>query len=203
MKLLPTAACIGAAALAASLSAAHSAEADTTLGWLEHATIAPSGLQVDAKLDSGAKTSAIHAEILRGPGAPTDEAEEDENGETLDVEPRRDKMETVVFRLSNEDGESTTLEREIVRYVNVKLRGSGVDRRPVVMLELCLAGVPIAGEVNLTDRSRFNYPLLVGRTMLAQADILIDPRKIYTVDSVCPEPDASEADEASDEEADG
>ena len=187
------------AALLTALAVGSEALAETTqLGWLEHARIAPSGLKVDAKLDSGAKTSSIHAEILRGPSVASD-LPEDENGDPVEVPDDEEPVETVVFRLTNEDGESTTLEREVVRYLSVKLRGDGVDKRPVVILDICLAGVKMTGEVNLTDRSKFNYPFLVGRTMLAKGDILIDPRKIYTVPATCEdaEPEADD-DESTD-----
>ncbi|MEM6851599.1 MAG: RimK/LysX family protein [Pseudomonadota bacterium] len=185
-------------ALALSLAGGALANEDGfQRGWLEHAQIGPSGLNVDAKLDSGAKTSSIHAEILRGPGGEDEELEEDEeaaDGSEADAPPPAPKADTVVFRLSNEDGENMILEREIVRYVRVKRRDGSLDERPVVILELCLAGLPISGEVNLTDRSRFNYPLLVGRTMLADADVIIDPRKIYTDETPCPEAETTPAD---------
>jgi len=174
--------------LAAGICPSAIAQDTTTLGWLEHASIAPGDFRVDAKLDTGAKTSAIHAEILRGPSRPEDLAE-DENGATIDGEQAEDQPETVVFQLSNEDGETMTLEREVVRYVRVKLRRAGFDRRPVVLLDLCLAGVRLSGEVNLADRSRFNYPLLIGRTMLADAGVIVDSRSTYTQENQCAEPE--------------
>ncbi len=50
--------------LAVGLSSASEAPDVHTRGWLEHARVMPNGLLMRAKLDSGAKTTSIHAEIL-------------------------------------------------------------------------------------------------------------------------------------------
>ena len=42
----------------------HADEQIHILGWLEHANVTSVDIRMDAKLDTGAKTSAIHAEIL-------------------------------------------------------------------------------------------------------------------------------------------
>lgn len=189
-------------------------------GWLEHARLMPVNLLLDAKLDPGARTSSIDAEILRGPepmddadeteevdedaeddaDEPDDDdetaedesaAEDDESERDVDLAPP-DRRETIVFRVTNETGRTRTLEREIVRYVEVKLRGGGTVRRPVVWLGFCVAGVWLEGEVNLADREGFNYPLLVGRNMLAAGGVLVDSRETYTRRSRCEPPDDSD-----------
>lgn len=196
-------------------------------GWLVHARLEPVNLLLDAKLDSGAKTTSIDAEILRGPGeldpdeidedaidddvaglidldAAVDASEEEDSvdeeaeDETIveeEAEEERPKNakpkrpETVVFRITNESGRSRTLRREVVRYVEIKARDGRTIQRPVVELSFCIAGVRIKEEVNLADRSEFNYPLLVGRNMLDKAGILVDSRDIYTHKARCPKPD--------------
>ncbi len=173
-------------------------------GWLEHARLMPVNLLLDAKLDPGARTSSLHAEILRGPDEFVDEEvfeDEDEEIEIDDAgddavdEPEttertsRSPRESIVFRVTNETGRSRTLEREVVRYVEIKTRGGGAIERPVVILGFCVAGVWMHGEVNLADRSGFNYPFLVGRNMLADAGVLVDSRETYTRHSRCEPPD--------------
>ncbi|MEL7451903.1 MAG: RimK/LysX family protein [Pseudomonadota bacterium] len=164
------------------------------LGWLEHATITSVGIRMDAKLDTGAKTSAIHAEILsRDSLAETDEielrAENDDDEEMLDFDPDQDienqTTRVVLFRVSNEEGEERILEREVIRTVRIKRRGGGVERRPVVELDLCIAGIPVEGEVSLADRTTFNYPLLIGRDMLDDGDIAVNPDSDYTAAAKC------------------
>ncbi|MEM6412783.1 MAG: RimK/LysX family protein [Pseudomonadota bacterium] len=164
------------------------------LGWLEHATIESVDIRMDAKLDTGAKTSAIHAEILSRDDLSEEEqlelhTETDEDEEMLDFDPDDANVQgedrTVVFRVSNEEGEERILEREVVRTVAIKRRSGGVERRPVVELDLCIAGIPVVGEVSLADRTRFNYPLLIGRDMLDDGDIAVNPDSDYTAAARC------------------
>ena len=158
----------------------------------EHANVTSVDIRVDAKLDTGAKTSAIHAEILSRDALNEDEVRElgletDDDEEILDEsdveEDNRGKV--VVFRISNEDGEDRILEREVIRTVSIKKRGGGVEKRPVVELELCIAGILVDGEVSLADRTTFNYPLLIGRDMLEEGDIAVNPDADYTASARC------------------
>jgi hypothetical protein len=202
-----------AAGFAALGSVASAQQEQPVRGWLEHAQIG--GLSLDAKLDTGARTSSIHAEILHGPdlnalasvdAEPTVESEQAAEPDApatvggLDVEVIEDESqpefeeievadaggdETIVFRITNEQGETSTLQRTIVRYVEIKNRDGTTQRRPVVEIAACVAGVPVIGEVNLADREDFNYPFLVGRNMLEAAGIVVDAREIYTRSARC------------------
>ncbi len=162
------------------------------LGWLEHASVTSVNIRMDAKLDTGAKTSAIHAEILSR-DALNEEQVRELRGETDDDEEILEEItdvdnsagKVVVFRISNEDGEERILEREIIRTVSIKKRGGGVEKRPVIELELCIAGVLVEGEVSLADRTTFNYPLLIGRDMLEDGDIAVNPDADYTASARC------------------
>lgn len=144
------------------------------LGWIENAIVMDVGLPIVAKLDSGARTTSINADILK-----IIKAKKDETG--------KKRPGRVVFSLTNGDGETTTLEKKIVRWVRIKNRPKDLRRRPVVTLKLCLAGRAVEGEVNLSDREGLNYPLLVGRNMLRPTKILIDSRNKFTHDPDCPD----------------
>jgi len=199
---------LAAAALGFGASAQAGGDDRPVRGWLEHARLEPTGLKIDAKLDSGARTSSIHAQILRGPGSTADDDEEivlDEEVEDTDavvevsavraladadeeIDEGDDDSNTIVFRITNEEGQSSTLQREIIRFVEIKGRDGANQRRPVVEMTVCLAGVWVTGEVNLTDREDFNYPFLVGRNMLEASGILVDAREIYTRRARCADP---------------
>lgn len=135
------------------------------VGWVEKVRLTEVGSVVRAKMDTGAKTSSIDAEIIdiRKTGKP----DGDKPGET------------VVFSITDEDGKSKTFEREIQRYVRIKLKGSGYVRRPVIHMEFCIAGRATREEVNLANRENFVYPVLVGRNMMAHAGLVVNPSRRY------------------------
>ena len=179
-------------------------------GWLEHARVMPDRLLMTAKLDSGARTTSIHAEIIFkggiGTASPLPESDDEnedrmveELGSQPDDDPPGDEIsdindavvselmpETITFKLTSKGGKEIILTEKVVRWVSIRRRGGGSIVRPVVMLDLCIAGRVVRGEVNLADRSGFNYPLLIGRNMLKKAAISIDAREIFAEKRACP-----------------
>ena len=57
----------------------------------------------------------------------------------------------------------------------------------MVRLGICIGRVLKYTEVNLVDRSGFDYPLLIGRSFLTD-DFLIDPGKTKTLEPNCEAP---------------
>ena len=51
--------------------------------------------------------------------------------------------------------------------------------RPVIALDICMGTALRSIEVNLTDRSAFQYPLLIGSEALKRFDALVDPSLKY------------------------
>ena len=168
------------ASLSAFLLAGGTAYADTAdamdgknlLGWLEFVRVSDLDIRLDAKLDSGATTSSIHAIIVSAP----DRKKFDDEDEPRDI----------IFKVVNDKGVERTVESEITRWAAIKTKKGGVLYRPVVELELCLGGIPIEGEVTLADRGHFNYETLIGRNMLKSAGIVVDSSEIYTNKARCP-----------------
>jgi hypothetical protein len=189
---------------------AQAAEDTHIRGWLEHARVMPDRLLMTAKLDSGARTTSIHAEILfknsnvvAAPSSSDEDESEDRMVEELGAQPDDDPPgdeisdiqdavvselmpETITFKLTSKGGKEIVLTEKVVRWVSIRRRGGGSIVRPVVMLDLCIAGRVVRGEVNLADRSGFNYPLLIGRNMLKKAAISIDAREIFAEKRACP-----------------
>lgn len=150
-------------ALFAALSLGAVAQERQTAGWLEWVVLEPWGLKLKAKLDTGAKTSSLHAvdiEYFRRAG------EEWVRFKTFD--PRR-------------PSEPVTIERPLLRDVRIKRHGAAYQKRPVVALDLCLGDKLVSAEFSLIDRKRFNYPVLLGRSLLKQERILIDPTTTYAL----------------------
>jgi hypothetical protein len=149
------------------LSAAASlpAQAAAVFGWVEWAYIEPHHIHVKAKLDSGAKTSSLSA---------------------INIERfERDGAIWMRFHvpISASDGgtekpQLIEMERKLEREVLIKRHGSGPARRPVVVINVCLGEQSFDTPVTLTDRSRFNYPLLLGRSAL-RGRVLLDAGQTY------------------------
>lgn len=145
------------------------------LGWLEFGIIQPGGAKVDVKLDTGAKTSSMHA---------------------LDIEIIEKKGKKYVrfrFDTGYDDDEDErydlTLERPLVREVVIKRHKKNNQVRPVVMMEICLGGQMYEGEFSLVDRTRFNYPVLLGRRLLAKS-VIVDPASTFTKQPNCSSSDS-------------
>lgn len=122
-------------------------------------------VRFEAKLDTGATTSALntdgdHEEYLRD-GAPW-----------------------VRFSVKNSKGVTLKVDARITRYANVKRAGTADDRRPVVKLPACVAGVKKTEEFTLTDRTGMDYPILIGRNFMG-SDILVDSGKTGLTTGKC------------------
>lgn len=125
-------------------------------GWVEKAELEPSGVEVKAKLDSGALTSSLHAENIE---------RFEKNGEewvrfTTEVE-AEDKDEMV----------SLTYEKPLFRNVII-IGAGGEERRPVVLVKICMGGTYYEEQVSLENRDEFNYPLLLGRRTIQHLGLL-------------------------------
>jgi len=133
-------------------------------GWIEKAVLYPQGIVLHAKLDTGAKTSSLHAS----------------DPEYI----TRDGKEWVRMNVTNRDIETVMIEAPIVRNVKIKRHFGDKQSRPVVLLDLCIGNVRKTEEVNLVDRAGMNYQLLIGRNFLEGA-LLIDSGETYRLSPDC------------------
>ena len=109
-----------------------------------------------------------------------------EIGETF----TRDGDDWVRFRLGGKDASDKVFEHKVSRISKIKSRAdeddekdeASVAKRPVIDLEMCLGNVKRTVEVNLTDRSSFNYPLLIGAKALREFGAAVNPARRYTAD---------------------
>lgn len=164
---LRTAALVLATAAATAASAAPEAGRRQVAGWVENVTVFPGALKLRAKLDSGARTSSLHASRI----------------ERFE----RDGRSWVRFTLHNGAGEQVHIERPVIRSVTIKRHFGRRQTRPVINLTLCLGAVLKDTEVNLVDRSGFLYQLLIGRSFL-KGDYYIDPGRTFRQPPRCAEP---------------
>jgi len=128
------------------------------LGWRELVDLPELGsTQVRCKVDTGAKTSALHAEDL----------------ELVRVRGR----DMVRFRLAEALG-AGGVELAVHEMRWVKSSNGQREHRPVVCLELVLGGVRWVAEITLTTRDGMGFPMLLGREALS-GRFLIDPGRSF------------------------
>jgi hypothetical protein len=140
------------------------------MGWVEYVMLDAIGAKMKAKLDTGATTSSLRAEVVK----------------IVKGKKKGDKRR-VIFQVEDSDGKISTLERTLVRWVRIKSRsGAGYHRRPVVNMNFCVAGRRVRAEVNLAPRADFIYPVLVGRNMLREGHIIVDATTTFTARPFCP-----------------
>jgi len=142
------------------------AESRSVVGLIEDVTINPGGLILGAMLDTGADHSSLHAENIS--------------------RFKRGAERWVRFDLVNAEGDRVTLERQLVRVTKIRRPDDQSQKRPVVMLGVCLGNIYREIEVNLVERGRFRNKLLLGRSFMKDK-LLVDPSKKNTVKPTCAE----------------
>ena len=133
-------------------------------GWLERARLSPGEILLEAKLDSGALSSSLHAANLK--------------------QFKRDGKDWVAFDVTGNDGRTAHFERPIVRIAKIKSALGTDEGRPTVTLGICVGNVYRVTEVNLVDRSGLTNPLLIGRRFLRDR-LLVDTGRQYLMDPTC------------------
>jgi hypothetical protein len=132
------------------------------MGWVEQAVLIPWGIEIKAKLDSGAKTSSLHAEDI----------------ERFEKDGKEWVRFVIAAEVKGKEIERLQVERPLVRNVRIKQHHGNSKRRPVVSLKFCLNGETYETQFSLVDRSQLNYPMLFGRRFLKDV-ALIDPSKTF------------------------
>jgi hypothetical protein len=126
------------------------------IGWRELVSLPELGLRgIPAKIDTGARTSSLHATILD--------------------EYRRDGRTFVRFAVDFPQHQV----RQVCEAVHVDWRGitssNGTSqRRRIIKTPLRIGGLTFRAEISLADRSDMRFPMLIGRSSL---------RRRFVVDS--------------------
>ncbi len=174
-------------------SPAYTLDNKTVLGRLENVYFsdieAVSTVPFMGKIDTGADTTSIHADNIHVESTHPKYAElndlalmkqivEDLGGVKnsnrwrlpFDEDPTRDIRGVVHFTLHHPyTNELIKVSKPLARMSVIRSRSSNEPMyRPVVSMPLTIAGRTIETDVNLTDRSNFSSPILVGKSLLKQ-----------------------------------
>ncbi|MCJ2378978.1 RimK/LysX family protein [Vibrio sp. ZSDZ34] len=116
-----------------------------TAGHIENATV--EGMTFPVKLDTGADVSSMNALNIK--------------------QFKKDGKSMVSFTYSNDMGKKQDFTREVVDIMRIKgKKGEKANIRPVVNMRVKLGDVEKTIRVNLQDRSRFHYSMILGKNFL-------------------------------------
>ncbi|MAI25558.1 MAG: hypothetical protein CMN75_05955 [Spirochaeta sp.] len=139
------------------------------VGGVERVQVEPEGALLEARIDTGARTSSIDAQ---------------------DITPfERDGKPWVKFRLPLRDGKKSSVEitTPVTGRASIKRHGEAPLRRLVVSLRVVLGPIDRVSEFTLADRAGYDFPVLIGRSYL-QGLALVDVDKEKTL---TPRPEVS------------
>lgn len=130
------------------------------IGAAELVTFKPEALTLRARIDTGAKTSSLGVESQQ--------------------RFERDGKKWIKFSVRDPNtGELVHFERPRTRGVRIKRHGAEPIRRNVVRLTVVLLGIESEREFTLSDRAKFDHPVLIGRNLL-KGRYLVDVNREYT-----------------------
>ncbi len=143
------------------------------VGWREWVQLPD--LQVDwvkAKIDSGAKTSSLHAFDL----------------EYIDHSGRTFARFTIHPR-QRSHAHSCVCETEVLDFRLVRSSNGEQEQRPVIATSIVLLGQTWPIELTLTNRDQMGFRMLLGRQAIRNRALIDSGRSYYSV--VCPDADRS------------
>ena len=136
------------------------AEEKTVLGGVEDVILLPWGIKLPARVDTGAAKSSLDAREIKV------------------------QDDTIEFKLPKKYG-GLQIRLPIMGWRHIRTP-EGLERRPVVELEICLGSKRFRTLVNLTDRSMVKYPLILGRNSLRE-NFLVDVKRRRSHPPSCPD----------------
>lgn len=132
------------------------------VGAVEWVAVGRSELMMEARIDTGADTTSIHADRIQ----------------LIEKDGRRYVRFVLV---EPETGREVRQELRLRRRVLIKQSNGLRDRRFVVRMWVAVGNTRSHIDVNLTDRSDFEYPMLIGRNFLTDS-LIVDVSRHHTID---------------------
>jgi hypothetical protein len=130
-------------------------------GWREWVAFPELGaVHIKAKIDTGARTSALHATHI---------SLREQDGETV--------VDFIIPALVGRGGQKCTAKHVDLRMIK---NTSGIpEERLVIRTMLSIGGRRWPIDVSLTDRAAMRFDLILGRTAIRRHSILIDPGRSF------------------------
>lgn len=140
-----------------------------TYGYVEKAILVDKNLAISAKFDTGAKSASLSAIDIK--------------------EVKKDDGLYLSFVVPSKQGNVSFISKYIGK-VKIKARnGEALSsapaqhyiKRPVILMNIKIGTKICQIAVNLTNRKRFNYPLLLGRDAIIAFQGVVDPSKAFVI----------------------
>ncbi len=132
------------------------------LGWEEWVALPDLGLpSIKAKVDTGAKTSALHASLIEPFGPPA-----------------APMARFVVHPVPGREDITVTCSSPVIGRREVTSSNGDRENRFVILARLCIGGRDWPIEVTLTNRASMTYRMLLGRQAIRE-DIFVDPTSSF------------------------
>ena len=138
--------------------------ASTVAGIIERAVFPQLGIEVNAKLDTGARSSSINAANLF----------------VID----KDGKKHVQFEVRAASGKVVTVVRPLHRFVMIRRAGVKTVRRPAVLLKVCVGGQSATTLFTLANRGHLRYEALIGRRFL-RGRLLVASGDVFLLAGKC------------------
>ena len=124
----------------------------TPLGWREWVFL-PSynDFKLKAKIDTGARTSAIHATNIQIY--------------------QKDSSEMVKFQIYQSQS-FLDIDTELISYKKIKSSFGQTETRPTVYMKIQIGAEIWSTEITLAQRAKLTYPMLIGRNTLNKGHII-------------------------------
>ncbi|RYB93971.1 hypothetical protein EUA93_06155 [Nocardioides oleivorans] len=134
----------------------------TIVGWREWVSLPQAGVPwVKAKIDTGARSSSIHAFDLE-----------------VFVEDGRDWVRFSIHPWQRSDDDHTELSLPVLDTREVRSSNGQVEKRYAVALDVVLAGRTITTVMTLSNRDEMGFRMLIGREALERG-YLVDSSRSY------------------------
>ncbi len=124
------------------------------IGWKENIALPLLGTgQLDAKIDTGARMAALHAE-------------------DLSIQGRKVKFTLML------SGKSKRCESRLVDVKRIKSSNGAIEKRPVIETDIQIGLHQFSALITLTDRADMGVPMLLGREIL-KGRFLVNPARTF------------------------
>lgn len=131
------------------------------IGWRERIALPALGLgTIEAKIDTGARTTALHASRIR--------SFEQDGTMWVEFHPEHDRLD------------SARMCRCPVSGHRAITNTSGIaEDRIIIRTRMLIAGRRLTVDISLADRADMAFPIIIGRTALRQGRLLVDSSRSW------------------------